>query len=247
MNQVNSKESLDKVILAVDNMTQAEVRDLLKNWPSQKMPVIKIGLELFLKYGQPLVLDLFHEFGVKIFLDLKLHDIPNTVAKSIRSLKGLPIEFLTIHLSGGREMIQRALKEAKLNLPHTKVLGVSLLTSLDKNDFKELWDFSGNQVENTFKNLFTLALELEVHGVVCSPVELNLITSLEKKHQRSLLKVTPGIRFEDEILMGSIGDQKRVLSPEVAIGSGANYLVIGRSLTESAQLDKRIEHLANLD
>jgi len=144
-------------------------------------------------------------------------------------------------------MIQRALKEAKLNLPHTKVLGVSLLTSLDKNDFKELWDFSGNQVENTFKNLFTLALELEVHGVVCSPVELNLITSLEKKHQRSLLKVTPGIRFKDEILMGSIGDQKRVLSPEVAIGSGANYLVIGRSLTESAQLDKRIEHLANLD
>ena len=247
MSQMNSKESLNRVILAVDNMTQSQVKDLLKNWPTQKMPVIKIGLELFLKYGQPFILDLFQKFGVKIFLDLKLHDIPNTVSKSIRSLKDLPIEFLTIHLSGGREMIKRALVEAKINLPNTKVLGVSLLTSLDKNDFKELWGFTRKQVENTFKNLFNLALELEVHGIVCSPEELNLITSLEKKHQRSLLKITPGIRFEDEILKGSIGDQKRVLSPEIALNSGADYLVIGRSLTESTQLDKRIEHLANLE
>lgn len=246
MNQMISKDNLDRIILAVDNMTHTEVKALLKSWPSQKMPIIKIGLELFLKYGQPFVLDLFKEFGVKIFLDLKLHDIPNTVAKSIRSLKGLPIKFLTIHLSGGREMIRRALEEAKTNLPGTKILGVSLLTSLDENDFKELWDFSGQQVEKTFQNLFSLALELKVHGVVCSPIELNLITPLETKLQQHLLKVTPGIRFEDEILKGSTGDQKRVLSPEKAFNSGADYLVIGRSLTESTHLDKRIEHLAKL-
>ena len=246
MSQITSEDKLDRVILAVDDMTHTEVRELLKNWPSPKMPIIKVGLELFLKYGQPLIIDLFQEFKVKIFLDLKLHDIPNTVAKSIRSLKGLPIEFLTIHLSGGREMIRRALEEAKTNLPETKILGVSLLTSLDKNDFLELWSFSDQQVKTTFNNLFSLALELKVHGVVCSPIELKLITSLESKHHESLLKVTPGIRFEDEILNGSIGDQKRVLSPENAFNSGANYLVMGRSLTKSTQLDKRIEHLANL-
>tara|TARA_Y100001970_G_C14053744_1_gene760372 strand:- start:47 stop:790 length:744 start_codon:yes stop_codon:yes gene_type:complete len=246
MNEKISGSNIDRIILAVDDMTSSEVKELLKSWPSQKMPVIKVGLELFLKYGQPLILELFREFGVKIFLDLKLHDIPNTVAKSIRSLKGLPIEFLTIHLSGGREMIKRALEEAKIALPETKVLGVSLLTSLGKSDFKELWDFSDKQVENTFKNLFSLALELKVHGVVCSPIELKLITPLEEKHHESLIKVTPGIRFEDEILQGSLGDQKRVLSPKKAFNSGSDYLVIGRSLTKSAQLDKRIEHLANL-
>ena len=246
MRDALSSDNLNKVILAVDNMTRGEVEELLKSWPSQKMPIIKVGLELFLKYGQQFVLELFQEFGVKIFLDLKLHDIPNTVAKSIKSLKGLPVEFLTIHLSGGREMIRRALEEAKINLPDTKILGVSLLTSLDKNDFEELWGFSSEGIENTFSNLFSLALELKVHGVVCSPMDLSLITPLENKLQQTLLKVTPGIRFEDEILKGSLGDQKRVLSPERAFNAGADYLVIGRSLTESTQLDKRIEHLANL-
>ena len=246
MTKTTPKSGLDKVILAVDNMTHTEVKDLLKNWPSKKMPTIKIGLELFLKYGQTLVFELFQEFGTKIFLDLKLHDIPNTVAKSIRSLKGLPIEFLTIHLSGGREMIRQALEEAKIHLPHTKILGVSLLTSLDKNDFNELWNFSSIEVENTFKNLFSLALELKIHGVVCSPMDLKLISPLEVSFKKKLLKVTPGIRFEDEILEGALGDQKRVLSPEKAFSSGADYLVIGRSLTQSAHLDKRIEHLANL-
>ena len=113
--------------------------------------------------------------------------------------------------------------------PHTKILGVSLLTSLDKNDFKELWGFSEGEVEQTFKNLFSLALELKVHGIVCSAMELPIVRSLEERANQKLLKITPGIRFKEEIIKGSVGDQKRVLDPNEAFNSGADYLVIGRS------------------
>ena len=236
----------DKVILALDNMEVAEIKAFLSRWPLTQRPMVKVGLELFCKYGRSLVLELHQEFGVKIFLDLKLHDIPNTVAKSIKGLKGLPIDLLTVHLSGGEKMLKMAIEEAKISLPQTKLLGVSILTSLDENDLAALWDIQKDKINKTFKNLFSLALKTGLHGVVCSPHELHLFPELEEKASHTLLKVTPGIRFEDEILSGETQDQKRVTSPSEALNDGANYLVMGRSLTKSKNLDKRIEHLANL-
>ena len=238
---------IEKIILALDNMSVPEIKTFLSNWPISQKPMIKIGLELFCKYGRPLIFELHKEFGTKIFLDLKLHDIPNTVAKAIRSLEGLPIDLLTVHLSGGEEMLKRALEEAKQALPQTKILGVSLLTSLDDKDLFTLWNIPKENIDKTFENLFSLALRTGLHGVVCSPHELRLFPNLEKRTQASLLKVTPGIRFNDEINSGETQDQKRVMSPELALKGGANYLVIGRSLTKSKNLDKRIEHLANLN
>jgi orotidine-5'-phosphate decarboxylase len=238
---------IEKVILALDNMDVPEIKSFLSNWPISQKPMIKIGLELFYKYGRSLIFELHKEFGTKIFLDLKLHDIPNTVAKAIRSLEGLPIDLLTVHLSGGEEMLKRALEEAKQALPQTKILGVSLLTSLDDKDLFTLWNIPKENIDKTFENLFLLAIKTGLHGVVCSPQELHLFPNLEEKTQTSLLKVTPGIRFNDEINSGETQDQKRVMAPEQAIKSGANYLVIGRSLTKSKNLDKRIEHLANLN
>ena len=236
----------DKIILALDNMEVPEIKMFLSRWPLDQKPMVKIGLELFCKYGRPLVLELHKEFGVKIFLDLKLHDIPNTVAKAIKGLKGLPIDLLTVHLSGGEKMLKMTIEEAKTSLPKTRILGVSILTSLDENDLSTLWDIQKDEINKTFRNLFSLALKTKLHGVVCSPQELHLFPELEKGAPYSLLKVTPGIRFEDEILAGTTQDQKRVTSPSEALNGGANYLVMGRSLTNSKNLDKRIDHLANL-
>ena len=140
-----------------------------------------------------------------------------------------------------------AIEEARDVLPNTKLLGVSYLTSLDENDFKTNWGLeSKKEVEQAFQRLFKLALETKIHGVVSSALELPLISSVSDQFEHSLIKVTPGIRFSDEIATGKIQDQARVLTPQMAIQNGSDYLVIGRSLTQSTVLDKRIEELAEL-
>lgn len=234
---------LDRTIVALDNMTTGEIFDFLAR-SENSFSTVKIGLEMFCQKGPEFVKLIHEKYGVEIFLDLKLHDIPNTVRKAIRSLKGLPIKFLTIHLSGGREMLCQAVEERNASLPNTNLLGVSFLTSLGENDLNEMFNFSSDDVKDAFKNLFTLALETGVHGVVSSPMEIDLIKSVEEKSERKLIKVTPGIRFADEIKEGVTQDQKRINTPEKTVENGASYLVIGRSLTQAKDLNKRISELA---
>lgn len=119
--------SMDRVYVAMDQMNLEEVQQLLHN-SHGKMKNVKIGLEAYLKYGREFVLLIHERYKTNVFLDLKLHDIPVTVAKAIESLQGLPIAYLTIHLSGGREMIIEAIKARNQFLPNTKLLGVSFLT-----------------------------------------------------------------------------------------------------------------------
>jgi orotidine-5'-phosphate decarboxylase len=229
-------------ILALDNFTLEEIDHFVRSLPSQFKPVLKIGLELFCKHGPQVVLELFDKFQLPLFLDLKLHDIPQTVFNAIKSLEGLPLKFLTIHLAGGRDMLSMALKAQKEYLPHTELLGVSYLTSLKNSDFEEVWGKQEQEVTQLFEKAFSLAKEVGISGIVLSPHELDLIKNWEND-SKQFTKVTPGIRFTGE---GS-QDQNRVATPEWALEKGSSFLVLGRALTQSGdQLDKRIQHLANL-
>ncbi len=225
-------------MVALDNFTTKEdCLTFLKNLP-EGLPIVKIGLEMFYRFGRDFVIEVNQDFGKKIFLDLKLHDIPNTAAKSMKALSDLPIDFLTVHLSGGEEMLKACQQVRSDYMDSVSVLGVSYLTSLDHNDFKSLYGITSEHIPSYFTNLFQLALKTKTQGVVCSAAELNLL-----KDYKQLIKVCPGIRFQDEIDSGKVGDQKRVLTPKQAFNNGANYLVMGRSLTTSQSLQSRIREL----
>jgi len=221
----------DKIIVALDNMNEEAVYTFLDK-SNHTYKTVKIGLELFYLLGPDFVKKIYHQYGVDIFLDLKLHDIPNTVRKAIRSLKNLPVKFLTVHLTGGKNMLSEALEEAQHSLPGTKLLGVSFLTSLGAHDFKEIYNFKEAEVKATFSNLFKLALQTNIHGVVLSPLELDIVKNEEQLIGKKLIKVTPGIRFADEINSNNVQDQQRIATPEMAIQNGADFLVMGRSITQ---------------
>jgi orotidine-5'-phosphate decarboxylase len=154
----------------------------------------------------------------RIFLDLKLHDIPNTVSGAIESLKNINPDFLTLHISGGEEMLKSALKIIKkLNLK-TKVLGVTLLTSLDGKDSKKI--YGEKDTDKLIKKLALIASKAKIAGLVCSGQDLKSLKSFKK-----LLKVTPGVKLLDRK-----DDQKRVSFVHDALNNGANFVVIGREL-----------------
>jgi len=228
--------SLAKTIVALDQMNLDEISAFLSR-PENTLPTVKIGLELFLKHGPDLIHTIHRDFNKKIFLDLKLHDIPVTVARAIHSLKNLPIDFLTVHLSGGEEMLKAAINEAKISIPHCKILGVSFLTSLEENDLYSIFGVTNS--DEAFLRLFKLADLAKIHGVVCSPHEITLL----KNTFPHLLAITPGIRFSDEIKNQNTQDQKRVATPNEAIQMGANFMVIGRSLTKALNLGDRLKEL----
>lgn len=228
---------LDKIIVALDQMSLDEIDTFLKQ-KDNSLPFVKIGLELFVKHGADLVHKIHNDYQKKIFLDLKLHDIPVTVAKAISSLKGLPIDFLTVHLSGGEAMLKAAVSEAKTSIPQCKILGVSFLTSLEEKDLKSLFGISN--MEEAFLKLFNVAFVSGIDGVVSSPHEVALL----KEHFPTLLAVTPGIRFKDEIEGNIIQDQKRVMDPNEAFKAGSDYLVMGRSLTKTERFSERINYLS---
>ena len=176
--------------------------------------MIKIGSVAFNSLGHNLI----HYVAQKdfdIFLDLKLHDIPNTVKKSIEGLSSLPIKMLTIHASGGKEMMLASMEA--VSGTSIKIFGVTALTSLS------------DQV----KAMLDLAQEAQIDGVVCSPRELELV-----KKRESLLSITPGIRLQD-----LKDDQKRVMTPKEAKDLGADYLVIGRPITGAENIFEALEKI----
>ncbi len=214
---------MDKVIVALDNFSREELTSFLDKYHS-KIKIVKIGLELFNKYGQEIVKEITEKYQLEIFLDLKLHDIPSTVHKSIKSLAELKIKFLTVHLSGGDKMIKDALWARDSFLPQTKILGVSILTSLDESDAQSVYD---NSVDDSFTKLYKIAKETKIDGVILSGHELELTQALDKNYQHNTLKICPGIRFDGD----ESADQVRTMLPKEAFQNGANYLVIGRSIT----------------
>lgn len=184
---------------------------------------IKLGLEFFVANGRHGVRDMA-EFGLPIFLDLKLHDIPNTVAKAIQALAGLEPAILTVHAAGGRAMLEDAKAAAPAG---TKVVAVTTLTSLDSEDLASIGVESSPH--DQVMRLTDLAMAAGVDGIVCSGAEVGAV---HKKWPRGFL-VVPGVRPAD----GVVGDQKRVVTPRAALDAGASILVIGRPITAATDPD----------
>jgi len=210
-----------KLIVALDFDNADKALNFLNNLDPNKC-FVKVGLELFISEGWK-ILDLISDRGFEIFLDLKLHDIPNTVAKSIKKISNFNVALTTVHLNGGMSMLEAASSE-KANI---KILGVSILTSLSKEDIFEITD---TNFDVYFNNLISIASSSNVDGVVCSPNELDRLKDFNK------LKVVPGIRNNI-----SDDDQKRVMTSSEAYKKGADFIVVGRPITKSEDPKKTLE------
>ena len=217
---------MPKIIVAIDENNLTSLKNIVDSLDSKKC-MIKIGSVSFNTFGHE-VINFVSKKGFKIFLDLKLHDIPNTVKKTVEGLAVLPIKMLTIHTSGGKEMMMAAMDAASGF--DIKIFGVTALTSLNDEDTNNIFQRTAFQQVNA---MLDLAESAGIDGVVCSPYELDLVNKREL-----LLSITPGIRLKD-----SNDDQKRVMSPRKAIDLGADYLVIGRPITRSNNIKKSLEDI----
>lgn len=188
--------------------------------------VYKIGLELFCAHGPGIISACRDAGAAQIFLDLKLHDIPQTVAKAIRSLRQARPDYLTVHLAGGRAMLDAAQAEADT----TRLLGVTVLTSLDEDDLHAAGLIA---LQAAVARRATLALDAGLAGVVCSPLEAAHVRAM------GLAPVTPGIRWRG----ATADDQRRTSDPAAALAAGAELLVIGRMITASANLAADLERV----
>lgn len=181
---------------------------------------VKIGLEMFTACGPDCVREIAG-LGFSVFLDLKLHDIPNTVAKAVESAARLPIGMLTLHTSGGPEMMQWAVKSQQQHAPNLLLLGVTVLTSMSATGLAATG--VADAPERQVVRLGRLAAEAGVRGLVCSPLE---IAPLRAALASSIALVTPGIRPRE----AKADDQTRVMTPAEAARAGANYIVVGRPI-----------------
>ena len=214
------------IIVAIDEINFLKASKIVDDLDCE-ICMIKIGSISFNSIGNEII-TYANNKGFDIFLDLKLHDIPNTVKKSIKGIISYPIKMLTIHTSGGKEMMTAAMEA--VSGTDIKVFGVTALTSLSDDETKEI--FKRNSEDQVIAML-DLAESAEIDGVVCSPHELELVSK-----RKSLLSITPGIRIQD-----SNDDQKRVMTPKEAIDLGADYLVIGRPITSSADVKKSFNEI----
>lgn len=211
-----------ELIVALDVPTEDEVHAALDILPPD-ISWYKVGLELFSAAG-PRILKILQDHQKKIFLDLKLHDIPNTVGSAIRAIAKHDVQLLTVHAAGGSAML-RAAAEATQAEAGPKLIAVTTLTSLSDVDLNQIG--IQRSIPEQAQALGTLALESGIDGLVCSPLEAE---SLRGVFGPKPLLVTPGIRLAGD----AIGDQKRVATPGEAAQNGANYVVAGRSLLQAA-------------
>ena len=207
------------IILALDT-DDLEVAKSWVNATRASIDIYKVGLEFFLKFGRAGLAEIQSESGAEIFLDLKLHDIPNTVSSAVKSVSDLAPKFLTVHASGGGSMIAAAVAASK----EISITAVTILTSLNEEDLIEIGFKSGT--DERAAQLAKLATENGARAIVCSPLE---IESIRKVIPKNVSIITPGIRPQTNSLSD---DQKRTMTPSAAIAAGANYLVIGRPITE---------------
>ena len=212
MQKVNSP-----IILALDT----DELDTAVNWieaTAGSVDVFKVGLEFFLKHGAAGLLELRNTRHFELFLDLKLHDIPNTVAGAVRSIRELQPRFLTVHASGGSAMIKAAAEAG----PAISITAVTVLTSLDQAELSNMGialpplDFAVSLARN--------AVASGARAIVCSPME---VTAIRSAVGSEIEIITPGVRPADS----ELGDQSRVMTPRDAIIAGTDYLVIGRPIT----------------
>lgn len=214
----------DPLILALDIADRRKLEDLL-DLVSGKVQTVKLGLEAYTRFGPSLFAEVKSR-GFQVFADLKLHDIPNTVRGAVEALAGWEVDMISLHVAGGRRMLEHAVRAAAECSGRTgrapRLLGVTVLTSLGEEDLEEVGWREG--AEATVLRLARLGLECGLEGLVCSPKELPV---LRKELGGSPILVTPGIRPAGE----EGHDQIRTATPEEALRAGADYLVLGRAVT----------------
>jgi len=211
------------LILVLDAPSPRDVAPVLRQLQGT-VHWVKIGLEMYTACGPDAVREIAG-LGFNVFLDLKLHDIPNTVAKAVESAAKLPIGMLTLHTSGGREMMQWAVKAQQQHAPNLLLLGVTVLTSMSAAGLAETGP--ADAPEQQVVRLGRLAADSGLRGLVCSPLE---IAPLRAVLPAQVALVTPGIRPRD----AKADDQTRVMTPAEAVHAGANYLVVGRPIFKAA-------------
>ena len=210
-----------ELIVALDVNSRQEAVEKLKAI-GDPVGFYKIGLELFTAEG-PDVVKAVKDLGKKVFLDLKLHDIPRTVERAVKSGGKLGVDLMTIHSVGGKAMIRAAADAAaEFGAAGPKILAVTVLTSLDQNDLADV-GIVGRTPAEQVAAMARFATENGAHGLVCSPKEVG---ALSKSLKAGTLFVTPGVRPAG----AAVGDQKRVATPAEAVRDGATHLVVGRPI-----------------
>ena len=210
-----------QVIIPLDVPTLDDAMGLVDSL-GEAADFYKVGLELFTAEGSAAVQAL-KQRNKRVFLDLKLHDIPSTVARAVARARVLEVDLLTLHATGGRPMMEAAAQAAENDLT---LLGVTVLTSMTSSDMEHLWGREVDSIEEEVVRLATLVWDSGVGGVVASVREA---APVKKALGSDLVVVTPGIRFAG----GDAHDQARVSTPGAAVAAGADYLVIGRSVTQA--------------
>ena len=217
----------EKIILALDGLNKNEIITLLEYCPNIRW--VKVGLELFCKEG-PEIIGTLKKMGKKIFLDLKIYDIPNTMYATCYQIAKLGVDIVSLHASAGSRALKISKKasldgSSELNLNPPILLGVTVLTSFSSEDIKIDFNIQTSIEENVLK-LAELSFKSGLDGCVCSPRELR---TLRLTYNNNFQLITPGIRLEEK----TKHDQKRVMTPKEAIMNGASKLVIGRSIIQS--------------
>jgi len=231
------REPKDRIIFAldVDHFSEAQRWvNLLKD----RVGLFKVGKQLFTHSG-PKVIDMIRQKGQKVFLDLKFHDIPNTVARAGEEATKLEVTMFNLHALGGSEMMRKTVEASRataksLGFPAPMILAVTILTSMDEGMLREV-GIQGPIQEEVAK-LAVLAKQAGVDGVVASPQETPII---RERCGKTFLIVTPGIRLPSD----KKDDQKRTLSPREAVAAGASYLVVGRPIKEAKNPLEAVEHI----
>jgi len=224
--------SSPEIILALDLENREHINQIL-NATGSRLKWVKVGLQSYLRDGKPLITELA-DSGKKVFLDLKLHDIPNTMEKALESLTELPVGMITLHACAGPEALTRCTKFAREYLPEVTLLGVTVLTSTNQQGLESIG--VNDSIDNQVQRLASLAVESGLGGIVCSPLEL---PKLRQSLPASTALVTPGIRPAH----ADAGDQKRIMTPAQAKEAGANYLVIGRPILAASNPQKALDQI----
>jgi orotidine-5'-phosphate decarboxylase len=223
-------------IVALDVSTAEEALGLARSL-GDSCRFYKVGSQLFTAAGPAVVHAIRDELGADIFLDLKLHDIPNTVAGAVRSAAGLGVRLLTVHASGGLEMLrvaQDAARSAAARGNACELLGVTVLTSFDAGTLGAAWGRREVEVEREVFRLACDVVTAGLHGIVCSGAEVPAVRAV---YGDRLAILVPGIRLAG----GSAHDQRRVMTPAAAQAAGARYLILGRAVTAAADPRRAME------
>ena len=229
---VNNRMELPKIYVALDYQNASDADALIEQLPSGKVG-LKVGKELFTSAGPQWVASLV-EKGFSIFLDLKFHDIPNTVAKAVIAAAMLGVDVVNVHASGGSRMMKAAADALKETDNPPLLIGVTVLTSMDESDLKELG--ISKSVNEQVEYLAKLAKSSGLKGVVCSAQEAKMLKAVCGNDFKLM---TPGIRPEGS----SKDDQRRTMTPAEAVTVGVDYMVIGRPITQSPNPAQAVENI----